>query len=590
MFKLLAKSIREYKIYAILTPIAMVLEVLMESFIVFIGKDLINIMQADNPEIKQVLLYGLILIAMATVSLLSGIGGAVFGARASTGFAKNLRGDLFKKIQDFSFSNIDSFKTSSLVTRLTTDVQMCQTAFQMILRIVIRCPLNLIMAIIMGFMINYELALIYVILLPALGIILFTIVRVTMKIFRKAFTKYDNLNNSVQENIKGIRVVKSYVREEHEKEKFSVASNDLSQNFKKAERIIAFNNPVMQVFIHVAIMLLCYFGAKTAVTHEYIIFPGTTDFTVGEISSLNTYGLEILSSMMMLAMIFVTLSMSLESARRIKEVMLTKSDIVNPENPLMDVSSGDVVFENVNFKYKADADKNVLENINLNIKSGQTVGILGSTGSGKTSLINLISRLYDVSSGAVYVGGHDVREYDIKVLRNQIAVVLQKNLLFSGTIKENLRWGDKEASDEQMIEACKTACADEFIQTFPKGYDTFIEEGGSNVSGGQKQRLCIARALLKKPKVLILDDSTSAVDTKTDMLIRKGLKENNPQITKIIIAQRISSVSDADQIIVMNDGKIDAIGKHDELLKTNKIYQEVYYSQNKVGDEDGSQN
>ncbi len=586
MIKLLSKSIREYKKYALLTPLMMVLEVLMESFIIFIGKDLVNLMQELNPDMKSVLLYGLLLVVLATCSLLFGIGGAVFGARASTGFSKNLRHDLFKKIQEFSFSNIDSFKTSSLVTRLTTDVQMCQMAFQMILRIVIRCPLSLIMAIIMGFMINYELAFIYIFILPLLGFALFLIVRVTMRIFRVAFTKYDDLNNSIQENIKGIRVVKAYVREDYEKVKFGKASDDMQKNFLRAERIISLNNPIMQFFIHLAILLLCYFGSKTAITHHFLVFPGTIDFKVGDISSLNMYGLDILSSMMMLAMIFVTLSMSLESAHRIKEVMLTQSSIKNPENPLMEVKNGDVVFDNVSFKYKVNGRKNVLESINLKIESGQTIGVIGSTGSGKSSLVNLISRLYDTTEGSVIVGGEDVRKYDLEVLRNNIAVVLQKNLLFSGTIKENLRWGDKNATDEEMIKACQTACADEFIKAFPDGYDTYIEQGGSNVSGGQRQRLCIARALLKKPKILILDDSTSAVDTKTDAVIRKGLKENNPEITKIIIAQRVNSVMDADKIVIMNDGHIDAVGKHDELLKSNKIYQEVYYSQNRVGDED----
>lgn len=586
MFKLAKNAIREYKKYVILTPLAMILEVIMESFIIFIGKDLINLMQEPNPDIKMVWIYGVLLIVLATFSLLSGIGGAVFGARASTGFAKNLRHDLFTKIQGFSFSNIDSFKTSSLVTRLTTDVQMCQMAFQMVLRITIRCPLSMIMAVIMGFIINYELAFIYILIVPFLAFGLFFIVRVTMKIFKVAFTKYDNLNNSIQENIKGIRVVKSYVREEFEKEKFAVASDEMERNFKKAERIIAFNNPIMQFFIHLAILLLCYFGSKTAITQEFIIFPGTIDFKVGDITSLNMYGLDILSSMMMLAMIFVTFSMSLESARRIKEVMMTESDIVNCENPLKEVKNGDIVFDNVSFKYRKDGLKNVLENISLEIKSGQTIGIIGSTGSGKSSLINLISRLYDVSSGTVYVGGEDVKKYDLEVLRNNISVVLQKNLLFSGTIKENLRWGDKNASDEEIKKACETACANDFIMSFPSGYDTYIEQGGTNVSGGQRQRLCIARALLKKPKILILDDSTSAVDTKTDAMIREGLRNNNPDITKIIIAQRVNSVMDADKIIIMNDGHIDEVGRHEELLKNNKIYQEVYYSQNRVGDED----
>lgn len=587
MIKTLLKSVREYKIYSILCPLVMIVEVLMEVFLVFVNRDMINLMESSNPEISQVLIYGAVLLVMAMISLAAGILGGILGAKASTGFAKNLRQDLYNKIQDFSFSNIDDFQTSSLVTRLTTDIQNIQMAYQMCLRIVIRCPLMLILSITMSFIINAELAAVYAAFIPILGIVLFAIIYVVMPIFTRVFKQYDKLNNSVQENVRGIRVVKAYVREDFEKQKFAKASDDLTKQFIKAERILAWNNPVMQFCIQVSMLLICYLGAKVACTHTNIFSGLGTNFGVGELSSLNTYGIQMLSSMMMLAMIFVMMSLSIESMRRVYEVLKTESNLTNPENPVMEVKNGDIDFNHVSFKYSNKAEKYVLQDIDVHIKSGQTVGILGSTGSGKTSLVNLISRLYDVTEGDIKVGDIDVRNYDLNTLRNNIAVVLQKNVLFSGTIKENMRWGKLDATDEEIVAACKTACADEFVSQFSDKYDTYIEEGGTNVSGGQKQRLCIARALLKNPKVLILDDSTSAVDTKTDSMIRAALKKNNPDVTKIIVAQRIQSVQEADQIIVMNNGRIDDIGTHEELMKKSEVYRSVYYAQNKGGAKDG---
>ena len=586
MIKTLLKSVREYKIYSILCPLVMIVEVLMEVFLVFVNRDMINLMESSNPEISQVLIYGAVLLVMAMISLAAGILRGILGAKASTGFAKNLRQDLYNKIQDFSFSNIDDFQTSSLVTRLTTDIQNIQMAYQMCLRIVIRCPLMLILSITMSFIINAELAAVYAAFIPILGIVLFAIIYVVMPIFTRVFKQYDKLNNSVQENVRGIRVVKAYVREDFEKQKFAKASDDLTKQFIKAERILAWNNPVMQFCIQVSMLLICYLGAKVACTHTNIFSGLGTNFGVGELSSLNTYGIQMLSSMMMLAMIFVMMSLSIESMRRVYEVLKTESNLTNPENPVMEVKNGDIDFNHVSFKYSNKAEKYVLQDIDVHIKSGQTVGILGSTGSGKTSLVNLISRLYDVTEGDIKVGDIDVRNYDLNTLRNNIAVVLQKNVLFSGTIKENMRWGKLDATDEEIVAACKTACADEFVSQFPDKYDTYIEEGGTNVSGGQKQRLCIARALLKNPKVLILDDSTSAVDTKTDSMIRAALKKNNPDVTKIIVAQRIQSVQEADQIIVMNNGRIDDIGTHEELMKKSEVYRSVYYAQNKGGAKD----
>ena len=485
---------------------------------------------------------------------------------------------MFYNIQTFSFENIDKFSTPSLVTRMTTDVWNLQMAYMMIVRIAVRCPVMIIFAAVMAFVLGGNLAWIFLAVIPVLVILLMIIMWKALPLFQKVFKKYDNLNESIQENIKGIRVVKSYVREDYEKQKFNRAADDVCKDFTRAERLLAWNSPIMQFCFYGVICAVLYIGA-------YIIMDSAGSTTTGEVSQLIVYGMQILASFMMFSMVFAMIVMSLESARRICEILNEKSTLDNPENPIYEVSDGSIDFENVSFKYASNAEKNVLEGINLHIASGETIGIIGGTGSSKTSLVNLISRLYDVSEGSVKVGGHDVREYDLETLRNQVAVVLQKNVLFSGTIKENLRWGNKEATDEQLVEACKLAQADDFIQSFPEKYDTYIEQGGTNVSGGQKQRLCIARALLKNPKVIILDDSTSAVDTHTDALIRKAFREYIPTTTKIIIAQRISSVQDADRIIVLESGKINGIGTHEELLKSNKIYAEVYYSQVKGSDE-----
>ena len=485
---------------------------------------------------------------------------------------------MFYNIQTFSFENIDKFSTPSLVTRMTTDVWNLQMAYMMIVRIAVRCPVMIIFAAVMAFVLGGNLAWIFLAVIPVLVILLMIIMWKALPLFQKVFKKYDNLNESIQENIKGIRVVKSYVREDYEKQKFNRAADDVCKDFTRAERLLAWNSPIMQFCFYGVICAVLYIGA-------YIIMDSAGSTTTGEVSQLIVYGMQILASLMMFSMVFAMIVMSLESARRICEILNEKSTLDNPENPIYEVSDGSIEFENVSFKYASNAEKNVLEGINLHIASGETIGIIGGTGSSKTSLVNLISRLYDVSEGSVKVGGHDVREYDLETLRNQVAVVLQKNVLFSGTIKENLRWGNKEATDEQLVEACKLAQADDFIQSFPEKYDTYIEQGGTNVSGGQKQRLCIARALLKNPKVIILDDSTSAVDTHTDALIRKAFREYIPTTTKIIIAQRISSVQDADRIIVLESGKINGIGTHEELLKSNKIYAEVYYSQVKGSDE-----
>lgn len=578
MVKELMKCIREYKKATILTPIFVTVEVVMECLIPFIIATLVNQIKAGC-ELSVIVKYGLILVGMAAISLIfGGLAGSTC-ATASCGFAKNLRKDMYYKIQDYSFENIDKFSTSSLVTRLTTDITNVQFAFMMIIRTAIRCPLMLIFAFVMAFSMGGKLALIFVFVIPVLGFGLFLIIRKVMPLFKKVFKKYDNLNSSIQENVKGMRVVKSYVREEYEKEKFDKAASEVCADFTRAERILAWNGPLMQFCMYTVMSFVLSFGSYMIITSRGM------NIDVGQMSAILTYSFQILNSLMMLSMVFVMITMASESSKRIVEVLREKSSLQNPENPVYEISDGSIDFENVSFKYSSKAHKKVLSDINLHIKSGQTIGILGGTGSSKTSLIQLISRLYDVSEGVVKVGGRDVREYDLETLRNQVAVVLQKNILFSGTIKENLRWGNKDATDEEMIEACKLAQADEFISQFKDGYDTFIEQGGANVSGGQKQRLCIARALLKKPKILILDDSTSAVDTKTDALIRKALKEYLPETTKIIIAQRISSVQEADQILILNGGKIDDLGNHEQLLATNEIYQEVYYSQNKVGDQ-----
>lgn len=579
IIRVLKKSIREYKRDSILTPIFVAFEALVECIIPMMVANLVNKMQ-NGCDLSVIVKYGVILIIMACFSLLFGALAGITAANASAGFGKNLRKDLFEAVQNFSFENIDRFSASSLVTRMTTDVTNVQMAYMMIIRTVVRAPLMLIFSLTMGFIMGGYLALIFLFTIPFLGIGLGLVIKKTMPLFRKVFKKYDNLNNSVQENINGIRVVKSFVREDFEMKKFNEAAEDVCADFTKAEKILALNNPMMQFCLYVVMIFVLTFGSYLVVNF------GGAIIQVGQLSSLLTYSFQILMSLMMLSMIFVMVTISIESCERIVAVLEEKRTISNPENPIYEVNDGSIDFDNVSFKYSKRADRYALENINLHIKSGQTIGILGGTGSSKTSLVNLISRLYDVTEGEVKVAGVDVRDYDLVTLRDAVSVVLQKNVLFSGSIKENLRWGNKDATDEEIEEACHLACADEFIEQFPDKYDTHIEQGGTNVSGGQKQRLCIARALLKKPKILILDDSTSAVDTKTDAIIRDGIKKFIPETTKIIIAQRVSSVQDADQIIIMNNGSIEAIGTHDELLASNPIYQEVYYSQNKGGEQD----
>ena len=579
MIKTLLKSVREYKRDSILAPIFISAEVVVECIIPFITAKLVTEIQAGC-GIRTIVNYGLVLILLAIISLSCGALAGHFAAIASCGFAKNLRHDIYSAVQEFSFSNIDKFSTSGLVTRLTTDISNVQMSYMMIIRTAIRCPFMIIFAFVMAVITSPKMSIAFAVIIPALAIGLFLIITRAHPIFKTVFKKYDNLNNSVQENISGMRVVKSYVREEHEKKKFAAASDDVCQGFTKAEKLLALNSPLMQFCFNFNMIMICLFGSMLVVNS------GGSELNVPQMSALLTYGAQILMSLMMVSMIIVMISMSLASANRICEVLNEASSIKNPEHPVTEVKDGSIIFKNVNFRYNAESQKNSLSDIDLFIASGETVGVIGGTGSGKTSLIQLISRLYDVSEGSVQVGGVDVREYDLEALRNQVAVVLQKNVLFSGTIKENLRWGDPNATDEEMIKICKLAQADEFISTLPDGYDTYIEQGGSNVSGGQKQRLCIARALLKKPKILILDDSTSAVDTKTDALIRRAFAEEIPDTTKIIIAQRISSVEHADKIIVMNGGRIESIGTHEELLKASPIYREVYDSQNKGGDEE----
>lgn len=579
MYKQLAKSIREFKKDSIKAPVFITLEVLLECTIPFVIAQLVNQIKAGC-EFSVIAKYGLILVVMAGLSLTFGIIGGTASATASSGFARNLRKDIYYKIQTYSFENMDHFSTSSLVTRLTTDVSNVQNAYMMIIRAAIRFPLMLVFAFIMAFVMGGRMAFIFLVVVPILGFGLFLVIRKVMPIFKKVFRKYDALNTSIQENVKGMRVVKSYVREEHEKMKFDGAASDICADFTRAEKILAINNPLMQFCLYTVMVFVLFFGSYTIITTRGM------DLDVGQFSALLTYSFQILSSLMMLSMVFVMITMASESASRIIEVLDEDSSLANPLDGQKIVKDGSIDFEHVSFKYSETAKKMSLANINLHIKSGETIGIIGGTGASKTSLIQLIPRLYDTTEGVVKVGGIDVKDYDLEALRNQVAVVLQKNVLFSGSIKENLRWGNKEATDEEIIEACKLAQADEFIQNFPNGYDTYIEQGGSNVSGGQKQRLCIARALLKKPKVLILDDSTSAVDTKTDAMIRKALREFIPETTKIIIAQRTASVEDADQIIVMDGGSISGIGTHAELLKNNPIYKEVYLSQNKAGEQD----
>lgn len=582
------RSVREYKKYAIITPLFMVGEAAVECGIPFVMSLLIDQieMASKTSNINVIWPFIFILLGMAAVSIICGILGGVFAAKASTGFAKNLRHDLYTKIQSFSFANIDKFSSSSLITRMTTDVTNSQQAFQLVIRIVVRAPLMLIFSIVMGFISGGVLAVTFVVLIPVILFGLYFIAKKALPIFRRIFKKYDKLNESVEENVSGIRVVKSYVREDFETKKFIKASDDIANESIKAEKILAYNNPLMNTTVHISNIVILALGS-------YLIIKGATldsdgaiiwgNITPSQMSACITYGLQVLMNLMMISMIAVMLVMSLESMRRIGEVLEEESTIKNPENALTVVENGDVEFKNVNFKYSETAEKNALEGINLKIKSGQYVGVIGSTGSGKTSIINLISRLYDVTDGEVIVSGHNVKEYDLTTLRDSVAVVLQKNVLFSGSIADNLRWGNLNASDDDLKRVCHIARADEFIDSFPEGYKTHIEQGGTNVSGGQKQRLCIARALLKDPKVLILDDSTSAVDTKTDAMIRKALKEDIPNTTKIIVAQRISSIEDADLIIVMDNGKISAFGTHDELMKKSEIYRDVFTSQTKKG-------
>lgn len=578
MVKILMKSIREYKKASILTSIFVTLEVSMECLIPLVMSQLIDNMESQ--EVLKMVLIIILLIVLASLGLVFGFLSGKYAAIGAAGFAKNLRKDMFYKVQEFSFENIDKFSASSLVTRMTTDTANMQMAYGLVIRAAVRAPLMLIFSIIMSYLINVKLATIVLIMVPILAILFIVIIKLAMPIFDKVFKKYDALNESIQENIKGIRVVKSYVREEYEQQKFNKAAEDVQRDFTRAEKIVAFNTPLMQFSIYTVMTIICVFGAYLAVKAQ----GDPLGMSAGKLQSLLVYGIQILNSLLMLSMILVMLSISIAGGKRIAEVLKEVSTLHNPENPIYEVKSGEVVFKDVSFKYSADAEKNALENINLTIPSGSTVGIIGGTGSSKTTLVNLISRLYDVTKGELLVGGIDVRQYDLKTLRDNVSVVLQKNVLFSGTINENLRWGKEDATEEEIKHACHIACADEFIERFPEKYETYIEQGGTNVSGGQKQRLCIARALLKSPKILILDDSTSAVDTKTDAIIRKGFKEVIPNTTKIIIAQRISSVENADMIIVLDGGKINGIGTHDELLKSNKIYQEVYQIQNKGSD------
>ena len=578
MFKKLAKYVKEYKKSAILTPIFVILEVVMEVIIPLLMAQIIDV-GIQNGDVKYILEIGGLLIVSAILSLTFGMLSGRFAAKASAGYAKNLRKEMFHKVQDYSFENIDKFSTSSLVTRMTTDVTNVQMAFQMIIRILVRGPIMMIFALLMVISISAKLSLVFFVAIPVLGFILFYIARKAHPNFEKVFKKYDKLNRVVQENVSAIRVVKAYVREDHEEDKFKEVNGEVYSYFKKAEKIIAFNGPVMQFTIYTCILLISWIGSQLIVGGAM----GT-----GELSSIITYAWQILSSLMMLSFVFVMIIMAQSSAERILEVIEEEPTLKNKEKTVKEVKDGSIKFENVSFRYsdEQDEDAYALENINLDIKQGETIGIIGGTGSSKSTLVQLIPRLYDVTKGSVKVGGVDVRDYDIETLREEVAMVLQKNVLFSGTIAENLRWGKKDADQEELEEVCKLAQADGFIQEFPSKYDTVLDQGGTNVSGGQKQRICIARAILKQPKILILDDSTSAVDTKTDALIRKAFREKIPNTTKIIIAQRVSSIEDADQIIVLNEGKIDGIGTSEELLKTNEIYREVYESQTKGGDED----
>lgn len=580
MIKTLARQIKEYKRASLVTPIFMILEVAMEMVIPLLMASIIDDgVQAG--DMKHIFAIGCYMILAAIVGLFAGVMGGKYGAKASTGFARNLREAMYENIQTFSFSNIDKFSTAGLVTRMTTDVTNIQNAYQMLLRMCFRAPVSLICAMLMAFLINARVASIYLVAVVFLGIVIIFITRAVSKYFSEVFKKYDDLNASVQENVAAQRVVKAYVREDYEIDKFHKASYNIYKMFKKAECTMTYVWPVMQFTVYGCILGISWLGAHMIVASQ---------LTTGELMSLLTYCMTILMNLMMLAMIFVMMTMSAASGKRIAEVLNEKADITNPEQPDYDVTDGSIRFDHVTFRYNKQSEKPVLDDLNFEIKAGETIGILGGTGSSKTSLVNLISRLYDVNEGTVYVGGKDVRSYDLETLRNEVSVVLQKNVLFSGTILENLRWGDENATEEECIRACRLACADEFIEKMPEKYNTYIEQGGSNVSGGQKQRLCIARALLKKPKVLILDDSTSAVDTATDAKIRKAFATEIPGTTKIIIAQRISSIQDADRIIVMDNGKIDAFAPHEELLRTNEIYKEVYEAQTQTGGGDFDEN
>ncbi len=578
MIRQLLKSVREFRRSMILTPVYVSGEVLLEALIPFVIAMLVNEIRAGCTT-SVILGYAWKLVVLALLSLVCGYLAGIHCANASTGFARNLREDVFRNIQKYSFSNIDKFSSASLVTRLTTDIQNIQQAYMMIIRTAIRAPMNLVFSFTMAYIMGGKMALIFVVVIPVLGFGLIGIAKLALPFFRKGFPMYDALNNSVEENIKGIRVVKSFVREDYENKKFREDSENIRRIFTQAERILAFNEPLMQLCIYMIMLFVLSFGSRQ------IIATGGKELDVGQFSTLLTYSFQILTSLMMLSMIFVMITFAEESCQRVCEALREKSTILSPKEPVDSVKDGSIDFEDVSFQYSEHAKQPVLKDIRLHIRSGETIGIIGGTGSAKSSLVQLIPRLYDVSEGTVLVGGVDVREYDLTVLRDSVAMVLQKNVLFSGTIADNIRWGNKDASLEEVKEVCRLACADEFIDQFPKGYDTWIEQGGSNVSGGQKQRLCIARALLKKPKILILDDSTSAVDTKTDARIRAAMRTYIPETTKIIIAQRTSSVEDADRIIVMDGGRIDAVGTSKELLKTNKIYQEVYLSQNRQGHE-----
>ena len=576
--KTILKSLRDNKKPTILTLIFIVGEVFLEVLIPFITADLVNRIQA-GAQVPEIIEKGLWMVGAAILSLVCGIFAGSYCAKASAGLARNLRFDVFSKVQSFSFANIDKFSTSSLVTRTTTDITNVQNAYMMTIRTAVRAPMMLIFAVVMAFIMGGKLALTFVIVIPVLAFGLIMIAKKAMPAFVAVFRKYDKLNESVEENVRAMRVVKGFAREEYETKKFSDASEDIMKDFTKAERIVALNAPLMQFCMYFNMIFILLVGSKLVISSN-----GTT-IGVGQISAMITYGVQVLLSLMMISIIYVMLTMSLESIKRLAEVLKETPSIANPESPVTEVADGSIDFQDVHFKYSKNAEREALFDIDLHIDSGMTVGILGGTGSSKSTLIQLIPRLYDVTSGSVKVGGIDVKEYDLEVLRDAVSVVLQKNVLFSGTIKENLRWGNENATDEQIVEACKIAQADDFINTFEKGYDTFIEQGGTNVSGGQKQRLCIARALLKTPKILILDDSTSAVDMKTDALIRKGFREYIPETTKIIIAQRVASVMDADMIIIMDGGKIVAKGTHDELLKTSDIYREIYEQQTRGGEE-----